>query len=136
MNRIKFIYETRSNRIFMSVLSVCLLMISAISLLVESDLKDFSLGLMFGIVSVLLILFISLFTYKNFVYGNDKYLLVRINTFYFKTIVLDQIKSLEVNDNYLQIHLSNKTIQIHRAGIDPQDINRLQMIISKSVKTF
>lgn len=136
MNRIKFIYETRSNRIFMSVLSVCLLMISAISLLVESDLKDFFLGLMFGIISVLLILLISLFTYKNVVYGNDKYLLVRINTFYFKTIVLDQIKSQEITDKHLQIHLSNKTIQIHRAGIDPQDINRLQMIISKSVKTF
>lgn len=136
MNRVKFIYETRSNRIFMYVLSVCILIISAISLLVESDLKDFFSGLMFGIISVLFILFISLFTYKNFVYGNNKYLLLRINTFYFKTIILDQIKSLEVNDNYLQIHLSNKTIQIHRAGIDPQDINRLQMIISKSVKTF
>ncbi|MBZ9785901.1 hypothetical protein LB456_00370 [Psychroflexus sp. CAK57W] len=134
MKRIKFIYEARSKRIFMSVLSACILIFSAIGLLVDKDSSGFFFGVAFAGVLYGLLEFIGLFLYKHFVFLGNEYALIRINSFFFKTVLLDQLDSVEIIENTLRIHLSHKAIDINIKGISPKDVNRLQMFMSTSAK--
>lgn len=134
MTNIKFIYETRANRIFMSILSAAIVVLSAIAIWVDGDISDFLFGIASGGLFYILLGLGRLFWNKNFVYVGHNYLLVRINTFFFKTILFDRVESVDISETVQHIHLRNKDIQIQTEGINDQDVSRLQMLISTLVK--
>lgn len=131
MNRIKFIYETRSKRIFMSVLSACILILTAIGLLVDKGSSGFFFGVATGGVLYIILELASLFLNRNFVYIGHNYLLIRINRFFFKTLLLDHVESVNVSDTIQQIHLKERIIEVRTEGIAEQDVNQLQVLILK-----
>lgn len=134
MSRIKFIYETKSKRIFMSVLSACILILTAIGLLVDKSSSGFLFGFATGGGLYIILELISLFLNRNFVYIGHNYLLIRINRFFFQTLLLDRVQSHTASETIQRIQLKEKSIDIRTEGIDKQDVKRLQLLLSKLVK--
>lgn len=134
MKRIKFIYETRSKRIFMSVLSACILIFLATGLLVDKDSSGFFFGVATGGVIYILLEFIGLFLNRNVVYVGQNHMLIRVNMVLFKIIMFDRIEEVDVSGKVQRIYLRNKTLEIKTENIHSEDVNRLQAIISKLVK--
>ena len=134
MTKIKFIFETKAKRQFWSIFAACILLFTSLALVVHEDYKGILFGVALGGAVYALLESVTLFLYKNFVFLGHNYMLVRVKSFFFKTILSNQLDSVEITENNLCIHLSNKSIDINTEGINKQDINQLHILISKFAK--
>jgi signal transduction histidine kinase len=131
MSRIKFIFETRQKRILLSLLAVFVLVFSALGVSLKGEIGAISFKIAIGLSLFTLALVLSIFLNKHFVYGNNSYLFLRIHTFFFKTIQLNQIESVAMKDQQLYIKLAHKNLNIDVKDIAKDDVSRLETILIK-----
>ena len=131
MSRIKFIFETRQKRILLCLLAVFVLVFSALGVSLKGEIGAISFKIAIGLSLFTLALVLSIFLNKHFVYGNNSYLFLRIHTFFFKTIQLNQIESVAMKDQQLYIKLAHKNLNIDVKDIAKDDVSRLETILIK-----
>jgi hypothetical protein len=131
MNRIKFIFETKAKRKLWSLLAVGILFFTILALMVNEDYQGFFYGVALGGAFYGFLEFFSLFLYKNFVVVGHNFLFVRVKSFFFTTLLLDQVQCVELVDDQLCFYLPNKTMEISTDGIETEDVHRLVDLVSK-----
>lgn len=133
--KIQFKKLDQTRNLVLLVLAFLLIVIGAIGIFTEKNTIITKTSMLIGNL-IMLIYYIRMFSYKNYVHWNKFGMRININESWLngKNIKFKEVKAFEIKDNVLDVdkHSSQK-VTINLKGIEQKDIERLRLIFKEHI---